>query len=74
MAEKMHTVTVRYPRNAEKMSGWIKFEKKFSNAYNAREWAKARDTQIDREKGNRWPRQYLVDGRDVEFVEYVGMW
>lgn len=71
---KMHIVTIRYPRNAETMTGWRKFERRFSNTENALSWARDRDHQIDEERGNRWPRQYLVDGRDVEFIEYVGAW
>lgn len=70
----MHTVIIRYPRNAEKMTGWHKFERKFRNSENALTWARDRDHQIDSERGNRWPRQYLVDGRDVKFVDYVGAW
>lgn len=59
------TVTVRFPTNAEKMSGWRKFERKFSSSENALAWARQRDQQINSERGNLWPREFLVDGAPV---------
>ena len=69
----MHTVIVRYPTNAEKMTDWKQWKKHFSNSLNALYWAREQDAQLDNERGNRWPREYLQDNELIGLA-FIGNW
>lgn len=67
----MITVKVKYPSDAERMTGWSVFCNHFSVPDNACRWAANVTRIIEKERGNGWPIVYTVNGRQVDRLDEI---